>query len=95
MSKHKKPPVNNNQTMITIRQKDLEKAADEAREHIKWIAELALQEEFGFGKARVERFRQKMDEIAKKKTFEAWVDHQAIKRQQENVWSIPRIVRMQ
>ncbi|MED4586647.1 hypothetical protein P9578_28230 [Brevibacillus choshinensis] len=75
MGKHKKPPIRNNATMIVVKASAFHKAAEEAVKRATWLMEEALREEFGFGDARIQRLRAKVDEMAKHESFDAWVDH--------------------
>ncbi|MGF9909538.1 hypothetical protein [Brevibacillus porteri] len=72
---HKKPPIRNNATVIPVKASDFHKAAEEAVKRAEWLMEQALREEFGFGDTRMQRLRSKVDELAKHKSFEAWVDY--------------------
>ncbi|MBG9944660.1 hypothetical protein ABE237_00655 [Brevibacillus formosus] len=75
MGKHKKPPIRNNARMITVKESELHNAAEEAVEHATWLIEEALKEEFGFGESRLQRLREKVDELARHKSFNDYVDH--------------------
>lgn len=75
MKKHKKPPIRTRDTLVPVKISDFQKAAEEAVNRAIWLMETALREEFGFGEARLKRLREKVDELARHKTFDDWVDH--------------------
>lgn len=75
MKKHKKPPIRNNATVIPVKASDFHKASEEAVKRATWLIEEALKEEFKFGKARIERLRAKVEELARHKNFEIYVDY--------------------
>lgn len=75
MKKHKKPPIRNRDPVVPVKISALHKAAQEAVEQATWLIETALREEFGFGDTRIQRLREKVDELARHKSFEAWVDY--------------------
>jgi DNA primase catalytic subunit len=75
MAKHKKPPIRNKEMVVPVKLSAFHKAAQEAVEQATWLIETALREEFGFGEARIQRLRDKVDELARHKSFEAWVDY--------------------
>ncbi|MDC0763445.1 hypothetical protein POF51_22225 [Brevibacillus sp. AG] len=75
MKTHKKPPIRNNATVIPVKVSDFQKAAEDAVERAIWLMEEALKEEFKFGKARIERLRAKVEELARHKNFETYVDY--------------------
>lgn len=75
MGKHKKPPIRNNAATVVVKVSDFHKAAEEAVERATWLMEEALRQEFGFGEARIQRLKVKVTELAKHKSFDAYVDH--------------------
>lgn len=77
---HKKPPIRNRSAVVPVKVVDLHKAAEKAVERAIWLTEEALREEFGFGDARIQRLRAKVDEMAQHKTWEAWVDQNAMNK---------------
>ncbi|MGK5512272.1 hypothetical protein [Brevibacillus formosus] len=84
MGKHKKPPIRNNARVIPVKATDLYKETNKAVEQAKWMMETALREEFGFGEARIQRLRAKVDELSRHKSYEAWVDYAITQKIQQN-----------
>lgn len=72
---HKKPPIRNSDPVVPVKLSAFHKAAEEAVNRATWLMETALREEFGFGDARIKRLREKVNELARHKNFEDWVDH--------------------
>lgn len=75
MKKHKKPPIRTRDPVVPVKISEFRKAAEEAVNRAVWLMETALREEFGFGDTRIQRLREKVDELARHKSFEAWVDY--------------------
>lgn len=84
MRKHKKPPIRNNARVIMVKESELHKEADRAVKTAKWLIETALREEFGFGEARIQRLRAKVDELSRHKSYEDWVDYTITQKIQQS-----------
>lgn len=82
VAKHKKPPIRNRDAVVPVKLSKLRQAAEEAVDQATWLIEEALREEFGFGDVRIKRLREKVSELAKHKTFDAYVDAKFVEKWQ-------------